>query len=317
VRLPYAARRLLQTPFVLLGVSLVVFGTLALVPGDPALAILGPHATPERVAALRVEMGLDRPLPLRYAHWLADAARGDLGYAYSVERPVAHEVMERLGATALLATAAFALLALAGLAAGTAAALRHDRATDRIVSLLVTLGLATPPFWLAMLLVLVFAADLRLFPVSGMTWVYGDGGVLDVAHHLVLPAVALAVVGAAIVARFFRTSLLETLSQEYVRTARAKGLPERRVLVAHAARNALVPVLPVLGLQAGYVLGGALYVETVFQWPGLGRMLVEAVQARDLVLVQGGVLVLATAYVLVNLAADLLQGALDPRIRSG
>ena len=168
----------------------------------------------------------------------------------------------------------------------------------------------------AMLLVLVFAAGLGAFPVSGMSRVYGDGGALDVAHHLVLPAIALAVVGAAIVARFFRTSLLETLSLEHVRTARAKGLPEWRVIGVHAFRNALVPVLPVVGLQAGYVLGGALYVETVFQWPGLGRMLVQAVQARDLPLVQGGVLVMATAYVLVNLAADLLQGALDPRIRT-
>lgn len=310
----YALRRLLQLPIVLLAITVVVFATLSLLPGDPALAILGPYATPERLAALRSELELDRPLPVRYGHWLARVARGDLGHAYSLERPVAAEIAERAAATAALAGAALVLCTGAGLAAGALAAWRRGRAADRVLTLAAVAGLSTPPFFLAMALVLVFAVWLGAAPVSGMHAVAGERGAIDLLRHLALPAVALAVVPAAVIARLTRTAMLEALGEEHVRVARAHGLRERRIL-AHVLRHALVAVVPVIGLQVGYVLGGAVYVETVFQWPGLGRMLVDAVAARDLVLVQGGVLVMATAYVLVNLAADLAQAALDPRIR--
>lgn len=310
----YALRRLLQLPLVLLAVTLVVFATLSLLPGDPALAILGPYATPERLATLRAELELDRPLPLRYGRWLARVAHGDLGRSYSLERPVAAEIAERGAATAVLATAALALCLAAGLAAGAGAAWRHGRPADRALTLGAVAGLSTPPFFLAMGLVGLFAVALPWFPVSGRYAVTREPGLLDGLRHLVLPALALAVVPGAVIARMTRTATLEALGQDHVRVARAHGLPERRVR-RHVLRHTLVAVMPVLGLQAGYVLGGAVYVETVFQWPGLGRMLVEAVAARDLVLVQGGVLVMASAYVLVNLAADLAQAALDPRIR--
>jgi peptide/nickel transport system permease protein len=309
-------RRLLQLPLVLVGISAVIFGVMALLPGDPALAILGPHATPERMDRLREELGLDQPLPARYATWVSHVVRGDLGHSVSLERPVAAEVAERGRATALLAAAALALCVALGLPAGAWAAWRQGRWPDRAVTVTAVVGLSTPPFWLAMLVMLLFAVWLGWLPVSGMTATVGGGGALDVARHLVLPAATLSAVAAAVVARVSRTAMLEVRRREFLRVVRAKGVRECRVVSAHALPSALVQIVPVIGLQAGYVIGGAVYVETVFQWPGLGRMLVEAVQSRDVVLVQGGALVMATAYVLVNLGADLVQAWLDPRLRS-
>lgn len=311
----FATRRLLQLPLVLLGISLVVFGLMALLPGDPALALLGPYATPERVAELRGDLGLDRPLPARYATWLGRVLRGDLGHSTSLERPVADEIRERGVATAQLAGAALALAVAAGLGCGALAARLRGRVADRLLVFAAVAGLSTPPFWLAMLAVLAFAVALPLFPVSGRVSTVGGGGILDVLHHLALPAAVLATVAGSVIARVTRTAMLETEGAPFVQVARAKGLSERRVWLGHVLPPALVQVVPVIGLQAGYVIGGAIYVETVFQWPGLGRALVEAVEARDLLLVQGGALAMATAYVLVNLAADLAQAALDPRIR--
>ncbi|MDX1607164.1 MAG: ABC transporter permease, partial [Candidatus Competibacterales bacterium] len=181
-------------------------------------------------------------------------------------------------------------------------------------TLLVLIGISTPSFWLGLVLVLLFAVQLGWFPASGMVAIYGGGGPLDVLHHLVLPAVTLAVVATGVVARLTRANMLEVLRQDYVRTARAKGLSERRVIYKHAFKNALVNIVPVIGIQAGFVLGGAVYIETVFQWPGIGRMLVTAITTRDILLVQGGVLVVAAAYVAVNLVTDLIQHLLDPRI---
>lgn len=310
----FVLRRLLQLPFVLLAMSLVVFALMSLLPGDPALAILGPYATPERAAELRDELGLGDPLPVRYATWLGRVVHGDLGRSTSLERPVADEVAERGAATALLAGAALALCIAWGLTAGVLAARHQGRWPDRLLTTGAVAGLATPPFWLAMLAVLLFAVTLGWFPASGMQPVVGEGRALDVVRHLVLPACVLSVVAGSIVARVTRTAMLEVAQQDFLVVARAKGLSERRLLWRHALRNALVQVVPVIGLQAGYVIGGAIYVETVFQWPGLGRMLVEAVQARDLLLVQGGALVMAGAYVFVNLAADFVQALLDRRI---
>ena len=310
----YALRRLLQLPLVLLGISLVVFLIMALLPGDPALAILGPYATPDALATLRAELGLDQPLWRRFVDWLGAALRGDLGQSISLQRPVVDEIAERLGPTLLLASSALGLSVLLGLAAGVAAAAHHGRWQDRALTLGLLLGISTPQFWLALLLILVFAVWLQWLPVSGMYAVYAGGGAADLLRHLVLPAISLAVVVTGVLARLARVAMLEELSRDYIRMARAKGLAEGRVIYRHALRNMLGRMLPVIGLQAGFLLGGAVYVETLFQWPGMGRMLVNAIASRDLLLVQGGVLVMASAYVLVNLGADLLQHLLDPRI---
>lgn len=314
----YVVRRLLLLVPVLLGVSLVVFAVMALVPGDPALAILGPYATPERLAELRAELALDQPWWRRWLGWLAGVLQGDMGRSVSLERPVADAVLERLGPTLLLAAAALMLGAVLGLAAGLLAALRHNRVTDRLVTLTVLLGISLPPFWLGLLLILLFAVWLGWLPASGMVtpWLTEPGAALltaDVLRHLLLPSLSLALVAAGVIGRIGRGAALEVLAADHIRLCRARGLTERRILLVHALKGVLARLMPVIGLQAGFVLGGAVYIETIFQWPGLGRLLVDAIAARDLLLVQGGVLVLATAYVLVNLATDLAQHALDRR----
>jgi len=311
----YLSRRLLQLVPVLIGISLVVFLIMALLPGDPALAILGPYATPESLASLRAELGLDEPLWRRYLIWLGDLLQGDLGRSITLERPVLYEIGERLGATLLLAGSALVLSVIMGLAAGIAAAVHRRGWQDHLLTLTVLLGISTPQFWLAMLLILVFSVWLGWLPVSGMLAVYGGGGWVDLLRHLLLPAISLAVVVTGVLARLSRTAMLEELSRDSVRMARARGLSEHRVVYRHAFKNMLAKLMPVIGLQTGFLLGGAVYIETVFQWPGLGRMLVDAISSRDLLLVQGGVLVMACAYVLVNLLADIIQQLLDPRIR--
>lgn len=311
----YFFRRLFALIPVLFGISLLVFGVMLLVPGDPALAILGPYATPEALAKLRSDLGLDLPLPEQYLTWLGNVLSGDLGRSVTLDRPVLDEILERLGPTLLLASVALALSALVGLTVGVVAAVRQNRWQDRVLTFLVLLGLSTPAFWLALLMALGFGVWLGWAPVSGMYSVWGGGDLEDLAAHLILPAVSLATVAAAVLARVTRTQMLEVLRQDFVRLARARGVAEWRVIYRHAFRNALVTVVPVIGLEVGFLIGGAVYVESVFQWPGLGRTLVSAIAARDLLLVQGGVLVLATANVLINLLADMAQFALDPRMR--
>ena len=310
----YILRRLLQLIPVLFGISLVVFLIMALLPGDPALAILGPYATPESLASLRRDLGLDQPLWRRFFIWLGNVLQGDLGRSVSLQRPVSDEIGERIGPTLLLAATALLFSIALGLAAGLIAAAHRRKWQDYVLTLVVLVGISTPQFWLALLLILVFAVWLGWLPVSGMFAVYAGGGLVDLLQHLILPATSLAVVVAGVLARLSRTLMLEELSQDYVRMARARGLTEGRVIYKHAFLNVLAKLVPVIGLQTGFLLGGAVYIETVFQWPGMGRMLVEAISTRDLLLVQGGVLVLASAYVLVNLLADLVQHLLDPRV---
>lgn len=315
--LSYFLKRLALAVPVLFGISLVVFLVISLIPGDPATAILGAYATPENVARLERELGLDEPLPVQYATWLAGVLQGDLGRSYSLNRPVAAEVLERLGPTLILAGAALFLCAVMGLAAGVVAAVRQYGWADKLITLAVLIGISTPSFFLGILLILWFAVGLGWFPTGGMYAVFGGGGLLDLVHHLALPAFALAVVATGVVARLTRSNMLEVLRQDFVRTARAKGLREPVVVGRHAFKNALVNIIPILGIQAGFVLGGAVYIESVFQWPGIGRMLVQAIAQRDILLVQGGVLVVAASFVLINLVTDLLQVALDPRLRGG
>jgi len=311
----YIAKRLIAAIPVLFGLTIIVFLIMAMIPGDPATAILGSYATPENVARLNRDLGLDKSLPEQYFIWLGNLFQGDLGSSYTLNRPVLDEVLERFSATLILAGTALILCSIFGLLAGVASAVRQYGWTDKIVTLLVLIGISTPSFWLGLLLILGFAVNLRLFPVSGMYAIYGGGDLLDLLHHLALPALTLSVIATGVIARLTRTAMLEVLRQDYIRTARAKGLTERRVIFRHAFKSALVSVIPVIGIQAGFVIGGAVYIETVFQWPGIGSMLVKAISTRDLLLVQGGVLVVAAAYVLFNLIADVVQTMLDPRLR--
>ncbi len=312
--LSYTIKRLLMAIPVLFGISIIVFGIMALIPGDPAQAILGAYATAENLARLRADLGLDQPLIQQYFTWLGNVLQGDFGRSYTLNRPVLDEILDRLGPTLLLAGTALLLCAVFGLLAGIISAVRQYGWQDKVLTLIVLIGISTPSFWLGLVLVMVFAVNLGWFPASGMMAIYGGGGALDVARHLVLPAITLAVVATGVVARLTRANMLEVLRQDYVRTARAKGLSERQVIYKHAFKNALVNIIPVIGIQAGFVLGGAVYIETVFQWPGIGRMLVTAITTRDILLVQGGVLVVAAAYVMVNLVTDIIQHILDPRI---
>jgi peptide/nickel transport system permease protein len=311
----YIIGRLCMLVPVLLGMSLLVFVVMSLIPGDPALAILGPYATEENLARLRAELNLDHPAPERYLLWLADVLRGDLGDSVTLERPVLDEIAERLGPTLLLAGAALGMGTCLGLAAGMAAALRYQRWPDRALTLLVLLGISTPAFWLALLLMLTFGVGLGWLPVSGMLPAYGEGGLVQVLRHLALPALSLALVVAGVIARLSRSATLDVLGEPFVRMAKARGIGPGSLIGRHLLKNLLARMMPVIGLQGGFVLGGAVYIETVFQWPGVGRMLVDAIASRDLLLVQGGVLVIGAAYVLVNLVTDVLQRWLDPRIQ--
>ena len=312
----YVLKRVLAVVPVLLGLTVIVFAIMALIPGDPATAILGSYATPENVARLNRDLGLDKPLVQQYFIWLENLLRGDFGRSYSLDRPVLDEVRERFSATLVLAGAALVLSTVWGLLVGIRTAARQYGWTDRILTFTVLAGISVPSFWLGLLLILLFAVDLRWLPASGMYAVYGGGDLPDLLRHLILPALTLSVVAAGVIARLTRSAMLEVLRQDFIRTARAKGVPERRVLYVHAFKAALVSVVPVIGVQAGFVLGGAVYIETVFQWPGIGRMLVRAISTRDILLVQGGVVLVSACYVLFNLVVDLAQCWLDPRIRT-
>ncbi|MCA9598743.1 MAG: ABC transporter permease [Myxococcales bacterium] len=309
----YLLERVLGLLFVLFGISVVVFLLMAVVPGNSAHALLGPYATEERVAALSRSMGLDRPVPLQYLSWLSGVLSGDLGRSYALNRPVVDVVFERLGPTLLLGGAALLFGTVLGLFMGAVSARNHARPTDTTLRVVSLVGISTPAFWLGMSLMLAFAVWLHWFPVSGIGTPKTP---LRVAHHLALPAITLGAVCAGVIARMTRTAMLEVTDADFVRVARAKGLSQSDAIYRHAFLVALSRVIPVIGLQAGYVLGGAVYVETVFQWPGLGLLLVNAIEKRDLFLAQGAVLVMAAAYVLVNLSTDLLQRALDPRVRA-
>jgi peptide/nickel transport system permease protein len=311
----YIAKRLLAAIPVIFGLTIIVFLIMAMIPGDPATAILGSYATPENVEKLNRDLGLDKPLVQQYFIWLGNMLQGDFGRSYTLNRPVIDEVLERFSATLILAGTSLVLCSVLGLIAGVISAVRQYSWVDKAITFVVLIGISVPSFWLGLLLILVFAVNLKWFPASGMYAIYGGGDLPDLLKHLFLPALTLAVVATGVIARLTRTAMLEVLRQDFIRTARAKGVTENTVIYKHAFKAALVTVIPVIGIQAGFVLGGAVYIETVFQWPGIGSMLVKAISTRDLLLVQGGVLVVASAYVLFNLAADVVQTILDPRLR--
>ena len=311
----YVVRRLLLLVPVLLGVSVIIFMVLHLAPGDPAEIMLGSQATQADLERLRAELGLTEPLYLQYVHWLGLVARGDLGRSIWMKRPVLNEVLGRFKATLVLTGAALVLSTAGGVALGIASATRPNSLLDRLSAMASLFGASMPVFWLGIVLMVIFALWLGWVPASGMFAPYGGGDLRDLLVHLALPAVTLAAASVTIIARLTRSTMLETLGQDYIRTARAKGVVERAVVLRHGLKNALIPIVTVVGVQAGYLLGGAVLTETVFAWPGVGTLMVQGILARDFPLVQGCVLVVALSFVLINLVVDLLYAWLDPRIR--
>ncbi|TLZ69341.1 MAG: ABC transporter permease [Methanobacteriota archaeon] len=313
----YILQRLFGLVGVLFGVSIVLFLALHLAPGDPAQLLLGPLVRPDDLARLREELGLDRPLPIQYVTWLGHVLQGDLGRSIASHRPVLIEIVERFQATALLAGASLLISAVVGITVGVLAAINRGGWIDRASMVLALISMSTPSFWLGMVFIIVFSLVLGVLPGSGMISPRGDGGVLDVLAHLILPALTLAAVPTAVISRLTRSSMLEVIGLDYVRTARGKGLSEQRLVIGHVVPNALIGVATLVGIEAGYLLAGAVLVETVFAWPGLGSLLVTSILKRDFPLVQGGVMLIALSYVLINLATDLAYAYLDPRIRYG
>jgi len=316
----YVAGRLLQIPAVLFGLVTVIWLVVRLAPGDPVLALVGDFPAPEEyVRKVRAEFGLDRSLPEQFVRYVAAVATGDLGFSFVFRRPVLGLVLERATATALLTVSALGLASIAGGALGLVAARRPFSVLDALISGGSVVGFSVPVFWLGQLLILLFAVTLGWLPAQGMVSLRaspeGWDRVLDVARHLVLPAAALSLRFLAMTARLARASTLEVLGRDYVRTAQAKGASEARVLFRHALPNAILPVLTLVGYNFGFVLAGSALIETVFGWPGMGRLLYDSVFARDFPVLLGIMIVVSLTVVLANLATDLLYAYFDPRIR--
>jgi peptide/nickel transport system permease protein len=313
----YIFRRLLALIPILLGVSIVIFLFMQLVPGDIAATLLGPRATPEKVAAVHRELGLDKPLAVQYWLWLNKMVRGDMGSSIAVRVPVSELVIPKFKNTLILASASLVIAVAGGLLVGIISAVHQYSIHDRIGLVFAIIGSATPSFWLALVLMYIFALKLEWFPTSGMYSLRGPSGLADVLRHLVLPAISAAAIPLAVITRLVRSSMLDVIRQDYVTTLRAKGLPERQVVYRHALRNALPPIVSITGLQAGFLLGGALFTEVIFSWPGIGQQLYSSILARDVPVVQGAMLIISFTFVLLNLAADVFVAYLDPKLRAG
>jgi peptide/nickel transport system permease protein len=329
----YAIKRFLTIVPVLVGVSIIVFGFIHLIPGDPAVTMLGERATPERVAEIRAQLGLDRPLTNQYAIYIGKVLRGDLGASILRGDPVFLDLVRRFPATVELATSAILIAILIGVPTGIIAAVWRNSLFDAFSRLVALTGVSMPIFWLGLMLAWFFGVVLRWLPtgfrlgtnvtLDPVTNFYvldsvltGNSAALAASlRHLVLPAVALSTIPMAVIARMTRASLLEVLSQDYIRTAESKGLSQPAVILRHAMRNALLPIMTITGLQVGRLLAGAILTETIFSWPGIGLWIYEAIQARDYPIVQGATLFIATIFVTVNLVTDLLYAAVDPRIK--
>jgi peptide/nickel transport system permease protein len=311
----YVVRRVAALAVTLVFVSLLVFVVVRILPGDPALIILGLEANPETVARVRQALGLDQPIPVQYAQWVGQALRGDLGRSIQYDLPVGTLILSRLAVTLPLTLLAAGFMVAAAIPLGVFAATRHRRWGDYLTMTLSQLGVAVPGFWAGLLLILLFSVRLGWVQSGGFDgW---GAGLWPGLRSLLLPAIALGLFQFAVLARTTRSALLEVLREEYVKTARAKGVAERAVLFRHALRNALIPIVTVAGIQLGQLLAGSIILESVFYLPGLGRLTLAAISARDLPVVQGVVLFVASMIVIVNAAVDILYGVLDPRIRYG
>jgi glutathione transport system permease protein len=301
----YLTRKLIALPLILLGVSFLIFGAVRMLPGDPARIMAGPQATQDAVDGMRTRLGLDQPFLLQYGLFLSRAAQGDFGESIKSKKPVIDEVGERFPYTLSLAVVSYAAAILIGVAAGMLAAVYRNAWPDQAVMIAAIGGASVANFWLALMMMNLFAVQLRWLPLLGAgSWL-----------NYVMPAVALGLLPAALIARMTRSSMLEVIGQDYIRTARAKGLGPRVIYRKHALRNALIPIVTIVGLNFGGLLGGAVVTESVFNWPGIGRLLVDAVRYRDYPIIQGVTLLTVTAVVVVNFLADLLIAAINPRIR--
>jgi peptide/nickel transport system permease protein len=311
----YIVRRLVMLLPVILVVGVVVFGLVHLTPGDPAAVILGDQATPENIARLRDQLGLDDPLPIQFVRWFGGVLRLDFGDSIFLGESVTQALLDRVQPTVLLTLYALGVQLLIGVPTGVLAAVRHNSPLDRVLTVVAISGAAVPTFFLGILLILFFGVRLRWLPSGGYVPLTED----PIAHArgMLLPAFALGFSSAGLLARLVRSSMLDVLREDYVRTAFAKGLPERLVVVRHALRNALIPALTVVGTSVGALLGGAVVTETVFTIPGMGRLVVQSIARRDYPIIQGAVMTIALTYVLVNLVVDLLYVYADPRVRLG
>jgi peptide/nickel transport system permease protein len=301
----YIRRRLLQSIGVVWGVSVLVFFLLRLAPGDPVSLLLAESASPEQMDAAREKWGLNEPIPVQYMVFLGRALQGDLGDSLFFQQPAIEVLMERMPATLQLSAVALLFSLSVAIPVGILSALKRDTIWDYLGTGLAMLGQAIPPYWLGIMLILVFSVGLGWFPTSGRGTIW----------HLVLPAITLGSVLMALITRLVRSGMLDVLGEDYIRTARAKGLQERRVIVRHALRNILIPLVTVVGLQLGALFGGAVITESIFAWPGVGRLALQAINARDYPMVQASVLFVSVVYVFLNLAVDILYVYLDPRIR--
>ena len=307
-------RLLLLIPTLLLA-SVLIFAIIELAPGDPARMMLGTEATPEQVAAERVQLGLDRPIPVRYLIWLGNVSHLNLGVSLVYDRPVTALVLEAFPNTLRLALSALVLSTLIGFPLGVVSALRQNRPIDFLVTSFASLGLAVPGFWLGIMLILLLSVDLKWLPPSGAG--DPDQGILSAASYLVMPVATIAVSNLAVFARFVRSSMIDVLSADFVRTARAKGLRETAVVYRHALRNALIPVVTILGIQFGRLLGGAVITEAVFAYPGVGRLVVTSILNRDYPVVQAALMLVVIIFLLTNIVVDMSYALLDPRLNLG
>lgn len=307
----YALKKGLFAVPVILAVSVAVFLVMHATPGDPARLMAGMNASQEDVEGIREKLGLNDPLHVQYFRFITNAVRGDFGTSYRTNRPVGQELTSRFPNTVELAVAALVVAVIIGIPFGVLSAVKHNTLTDNFSMLGALLGVSMPSFWLGLMLMLVFAYYLKIFPVSGRG---GPVWTLQGLHHLVLPAVSLGAASAATIARMTRSNMLEVLGEDYIRTARAKGLGERVVIYKHALRNAMIPVITIVGLTLGFLLGGTVIIETVFAWPGVGTLIINGIWARDYPMVQAGVFLIAIIFVLMNLLVDLTYGFLNPRI---
>ena len=305
--LRYLQQRFIAALVTLFGITLIVFAILRMLPGDPARVIAGLLATEEDVARLRVALGLDQPMIVQYANFLGNLARGDLGTSARTSQPVLDEVLARLPATMQLAIVSMAIAALIGIPVGVIAATRRNSLLDYVLSIITLFGVSMPVYWLGLMLIVIFAVNLQMLPAAGN----------ENLTSLILPSLTLAAFSIALIARMTRSSMLEVLHQDYVRTARAKGLRERGVIFRHALQNAFFPVITVLGLQFGTLLGGAVLTESVFGWPGIGLLMLDSIFARDYPVVQGVVFIFAALFIGLNVAVDVVYAYIDPRIHYG
>ena len=311
----YVVGRLLTALPVLWGVSLVIFTMQKLLPGDAAVAILGPQATAQELIALRADLGLDQSLHVQYWRWFSKMLEGDLGRSIQLRVRITELILPKFKNTMILAAGALTICVTAGLLIGVLSGTRPNSLFDRVSIVCTIVGASMPGFWVGLVLMYIFALQLKLLPSTGMYDLRGDGGLLDLLRHLLLPAITSSVVATAVVSRLVRSTFLEIMQHDYIKTARAKGLRERTVIYVHALKNALPTFVNIVALQMGYLLGGSLFSEVIFSWPGMGFQLYSSIAARDVPVVQACVLLTAMVFTLANLTSDVIQGLVNPRIR--